>query len=874
MTGSFDKDNTTFQFIATYVSAFKGNDTGDIDDPEPFLYLAICTIFTYIFTAVIFWFLFKETNHIIKTRQKFLGSQRSLTDRTIFIKNIPQDMCNEIDLKKHVQELSVGKVDQIHFVYDYTPLIKLFEKRNHIVSELEIVLSKSCGLEINLFNETDIKGVHLKVVRSKVPPSKDMIIYDPDKFSEDYESASVCVLANYSNDTFDDKRRSCFKFKNSDKQLIDSLSRQLIHINDEISCLKDSFEFKRTNLAFVTMDSVTEAQMAAQAVFSPKVFELVTELAPAPLDINWNNLLLDNKALFLRKNIIEVIIIVFSILLIIPIRYITSLLNVNSIRKIWKEFGDYLLKHEKIRTIVTGLLPTYLFSIINSILPYVISSLSQLQGLGSKGDVELSVIKKNFLYIFFNLFLVFTLFGTLSSYKALLTDTTKIAPLLATSIKSLSLFYIDLILLQGLTMFPFKLLQIGDLSILFWNFIINFKTRTPRLFKESLYTPPIFDLGLILPQHLMIFIITIIYSAISTKIVVAGLVYFILGFYTYKYQLVYSLVHPYHSTGKAWLIIFKRICLGVFFLHLQMFGSLALEHSFVLAGLMLPLFPTTLVAMMFFDRHYQPLLHYIALDAIKTKGKSVGPTSDLDGFDSLLTGLTNENNIQRKSSMKSLNNFLNGFENCDAVEVDHSNESLPDLQYLDEAVILSDNEERFNANNNNSGKKGPFKSIKSTKNDTCAMNDKNSSVASIENSTGSNNFQSVHNASIECTNDLTPHSLINSFPMAFDMNRKCSTIEEAREALQCYIHPCLLESMDGVVIGFQNDDIDYLDFRLIASSLREDIQPPCQEVSRTQNDPIEPKPLFAVKVGVPGTERLVKSYKSELFLNLLMYPFP
>lgn len=810
MTGSFDKDNSTFKAVHDYLLSINvintnGKGSDDDVDAEPVIYLAICTVFTYVFTALIYYFLFKETNHIIKTRQKFLGSQRTLTDRTIVIKNIPSQMCNESSLKEHIQELQVGKVEQINFVYDYTPLVKLYEKRESLISSLEVLYSKTCGLDISMFESSDIQNVHLKISEKSLPPSDDEILYNPNASTSDLGEDKYYILATDS-DKYTKKKRTCFKATQSNKELIDTYSRELIKVSDEISLLKQKAEFKRLPIAFVTMDSVTDAQMAAQAVFSPKVFELITELAPAPLDVNWNNLLLDSKSVFLRKNVIEFIIIVFSCLLIIPIRYITSLLNVNSIRKMWKEFGDYLLKHEKVRTAVTGLLPTYLFTIINVILPYVISLLSNLQGLGSKGDVELSVIKKNFLYIFFNLFLVFTLFGTLSSYKALLTDTTKIAPLLATSIKSLSLFYIDLILLQGLTMFPFKLLQIGDLCTFFWSFIINFNTRTPRLFKEYLYKPQIFDLGLILPQHILIFIITILYSSISTKILVSGLVYFILGFYTYKYQLVYSLVHPYHSTGKAWPIIFKRVCLGVFFLHLQMFGSLALEQSFVLAGLMLPLFPSTVVALMFFDRNYKPLLHYIALDAIKTRGKSVESESESeDGIDSLLigTGLSQDKNVKRKSSVVSLRHFLDGDDECDAVLLDSSlGNSQAASEDHENAIVSDENEEAVQTLDSSVNDTPPnFSNQGGNTNLKTKINDREN---------GDNIVRDL-NSALPSYLSTTPTPLIMT---GSHVSRKHSTIEEERESTQSYVHPCLLDTPDDVIVGFCNDSVDYLKFRL------------------------------------------------------------
>ena len=46
-------------------------------------FLWLYTIFTYVFTFVTVYFLFKQTNRIISMRQKYLGSQNSVTDRTV-----------------------------------------------------------------------------------------------------------------------------------------------------------------------------------------------------------------------------------------------------------------------------------------------------------------------------------------------------------------------------------------------------------------------------------------------------------------------------------------------------------------------------------------------------------------------------------------------------------------------------------------------------------------------------------------------------------------------------------------------------------------------------------------------------------------------
>lgn len=90
----------------------------------------------------------------------------------------------------------------------------------------------------------------------------------------------------------------------------------------------------------------------------------------------------------------------------------------------------------------------------------------------SQGDVELSVISKNFFFTFFNFFILFTILGTASNLVDLLTkfgekltSATEIAFALANSLANLLGFYTNFIILQAFGLFPFRLLEFGALSL-------------------------------------------------------------------------------------------------------------------------------------------------------------------------------------------------------------------------------------------------------------------------------------------------------------------------------------------------------------------------------------------------------------------------
>src|SRR5271155_3532092 len=120
-------------------------------------------------------------------------------------------------------------------------------------------------------------------------------------------------------------------------------------------------------------------------------------------------------------------------------------------------------------------------------------------------------------------------------------------------------------------MFPFRLLQFGPL------FVYPFARvgcKTPRDFQE-LKTPATFSFGMFLPQPILVLILCLSYSVIKPLILVAGLVYFCIGYFVYKYQLLYgiyfftkliqAMAHPHHSTGALWIMITRRVIVGMVF---------------------------------------------------------------------------------------------------------------------------------------------------------------------------------------------------------------------------------------------------------------------------------------------------------------------
>lgn len=591
-TGNYDKDS-----INLFSSGAETAPRMDDDFPT---YLWVYPLFTWIFSAIVYMKLFDFTTAVIKTRQKYLASQDSITDRTIKLDGIPKKLIRQNDpasLKTFIEDLGIGRVIDVKLIYDWSPLEDLFDERHKLISSLEKLYARYYKLNVDLYNQSKVPRV--------VP-----------------EHAPELPIAISTR-------------KNKIRVKLDKLANELISVDQKISDLQKKYDPRTSTMpidddlgfqimpsAFITMDSVASAQMAAQTVLDPRVYKLMVSMAPAAKDIEWRNLKLTRNEKAFNSYMITFFIVLSYAVIFFLVTSLSTLIDVKTITKVWPALGHAISDSKWLSTFVTGILPPMLFSMINVVIPYFYNYLSRHQGYGSSSEIELSALLKNFFFVFFILFLVFTITGTLWDFFTSIGDTTRFASQLAASLKKLSLFYADLILLQGLAMFPVRLLQVGDFFIL--NivgklfFLKSIFLKTPRDYRFFYFTPPVFDFGIQLPQHILIFIIILIYSVVSTKIVTCGLVYFLLGYFVYKYQLIYSFVHPPHSTGKVWPMMFRRLMFGLLIFQLFMCGTLALEGAILLSVLCTPLFIVTLYVWWNFEKFYVPLHDFIALRAIQS----------------------------------------------------------------------------------------------------------------------------------------------------------------------------------------------------------------------------------------------------------------
>lgn len=583
-------------------------------------YLWAYLVFTYFFTLLTIHMTNKETFKIIRIRQDYLGTQSTITDRTFKLSGIPAELRSEDKIKELVEKLEIGNVESVSLCRNWKELDDLIATRAGILTKLEETWSVYLGQKAT----NCIDDRHRDLVGTGAPSTNN------DHAVVDEESGDVTrMLSGSGAHHWIDRPRPQtriwyglmrMQFKRTDA--IDYYEEKLRRIDEQIKAARKK-KYPAVDQAFVTMDSIAACQMATQALIDPRPGQLLTKQAPAPSDVVWRNTYATRNSRRLRSWTITIFISALSVVWLIPVAAFAGLLSLCTIGKVFPDLADFLNDHLIIKALVQTGLPTAVVSLLNVAVPFFYDYLSNNQGMISQGDVELSIVSKNFFFTFFNIFLVFTVFGAATQIWTVLKDsfrdTTYIARQLAQQIQNLNVFYLNFIMLQGVGLFPFRLLEFGAVSL----YPINrLGAKTPRDF-ANIVSPPVFSYGFYLPTALLVFILCLVYSVLPRGYVVLalGVVYFVLGYFTYKYQLLYAMEQPQHATGGAWRIICFRIVLGLVVFQVTMAGYMVLQLAFFASSLLIPLLIGTVWYSYYWKRQFQPLTNYIALRSIRRPGQ-------------------------------------------------------------------------------------------------------------------------------------------------------------------------------------------------------------------------------------------------------------
>lgn len=330
-------------------------------------YLWMYIVFAYLFTALIVYLIVAETRKVIEIRQEYLGSQTTITDRTIRLSGIPPELRSEEKIKAFIEDLELGKVESVTLCKNWKELDARVAQRTSVLRKLEEAWTIHAGSRrVERSLET------LPVVQPRPPEP----LVEDDDLDEGSHLLSDTVRDPDFAMPYARQRpmtkvwHGRFKLRYRNVDAINYYEEKLRKLDEEIKDLRKT-DFEPTPLAFVTMDSVASAQMAIQAVLDPSPLQSLANSSPAPDDVVWCNTYLSRRERMVRAWSITAFIGILSIFwttLLIPI---AGALNTCSIHEVFPGIAEALGRHEILESLVNTQLPTLALALLNVVVPYI-----------------------------------------------------------------------------------------------------------------------------------------------------------------------------------------------------------------------------------------------------------------------------------------------------------------------------------------------------------------------------------------------------------------------------------------------------------------------------------------------------------------------
>ncbi|OBZ76812.1 Calcium permeable stress-gated cation channel 1 [Grifola frondosa] len=543
-------------------------------------YLSVHLVFTYLFTILALRFIYKNFKKFIRSRQLFsLELVHSIPARTVMVTYLPAHLQGDRALAEYFEHMGLS-VESVSICREVESLKRLLDRRTKALLKLESTWVKYLG--------------NPSVVVTTAPEDQDAPpLVDVDGGSVESQPQQLVIPG---------RKRPTIRTK--------WFRRKVDALEYYEAQFKEADELVRS----AKSENVKRANRCTNA-HAPYPMQCMTYLAPEPRDIGGRQLatLPPQPRTRLDCNGAMCLLLFFWF---IPISALASLLSYKEIKRTMPWLAKLVDRNEQIRAIVQNSLPSVAMITLNATLPFLLEGLAYFQGFPARSWIEYSIMKKYFLFLLINVVFIFLVAST---YWQLVRDLAnspakgieKLADALAAG--KARHFFVSYVVLQGMGIMPLQLLNLGVLiPRLFYRIFI---TRTPRDFAE-LNAPPMINYGIVYPQAILIFVITLLYSVIQPLILIFGAVYFGVGYVVYKYKLLFVFYKPYESQGQAWPITYIRLIWGVIIFILFMTGIFILKKSFVLATLLAPLLAGTLLWSWYTNKEFQPLSKFVSLSSV------------------------------------------------------------------------------------------------------------------------------------------------------------------------------------------------------------------------------------------------------------------
>ncbi|KAG8370707.1 hypothetical protein BUALT_Bualt13G0011300 [Buddleja alternifolia] len=488
-------------------------------------------IMSYVVTLWTCYVLYKEYEIVCKKRLQFLAAEQRRPDQfTVLVRNIPPDPDESVS--EHVEHFfCVNHADHYlshQVVYNANKLAKLVDKLKSTKNWLTYYQTRH---ERNPKKRPRTRTGTLGLIGKSV----DAI---------DYYTAKIAKL-------IEEEKAERENVMNDPKAIVPA--------------------------AFVSFKSRWGAAVCAQTQQSRNPTLWLTEWAPEPRDVYWDNLAIPYVKLAVRRLLMVVAMFFLTFFFMIPIAFVQSLASIDGIKKVFP-FLKPILQVTGVQSFVQGFLPGAILKVFLSLVPTIIMITSKIEGHTSLSALERRSAGKYHLFILVNVFFGSIIAG--AAFEQLQTflnqAPSEIPKTIGVAIPIKATFFITYIMVDGWAGIAAEILRLVPLILFHLKNTFLVKTEQDR---ENAMNPGSLKFAVSEPRLQLYFLLGLVYSVVTPFILPFIIVFFAFAYVVFRHQIINVYDQQYESGATFWPDVHRRLITGLVISQILLMGLLSTKNA-------------------------------------------------------------------------------------------------------------------------------------------------------------------------------------------------------------------------------------------------------------------------------------------------------
>lgn len=308
---------------------------------------------------------------------------------------------------------------------------------------------------------------------------------------------------------------------------------------------KSDMKHQEVAAAFVFFRTRYAAMVASHMIQSKDPMLWVIDYAPEPHDVFWANLCVPYRLLWIRKTLVFIGSILFSLWFLLPTTLVQGLVNLDQLENTFTFLRG--ISKTKYAIIISGYLPSLVLMCFVLLVPPVMMMFATLEGAVSRSGRKKSACCKAIIFFFWNIFFFNLFTGTWWDRvgKITVTGLKDMATLLGNLIPGQAPFFMTYIMTTGWASLAYELMQPFVL-------LVNWIYQVVLMRKEGYGDNYTFPYHTEVPRALLFNLLGFTFSILAPLILPFLLVYYFFAYFIYRNQILNVYITRYNTNGNYW----------------------------------------------------------------------------------------------------------------------------------------------------------------------------------------------------------------------------------------------------------------------------------------------------------------------------------